>query len=99
MLNQYMVELQLPRVMTSEFTDLIPAQRARVNEMIHNGDIRAYSLSLDRSKLWVIMIAKDELHVSDLLSTFPVIDFCKYAVSELLFHDMATHELPRMSLN
>lgn len=99
MLNQYIVELELPSVLSADFANLIPAQRARVNELLHNGDIRSYSLALDRSRLWVVMIGKDEAHVREMLATFPVIDFCKFSVTELLFHDMATHELPRMSMN
>lgn len=39
MVNQYLVELDLPRVLTPDFANLIPAQRATVNRLLHNGDI------------------------------------------------------------
>lgn len=99
MLNQYIIELDLPPVLSPEFTALIPAQRAKVNELMHNGDIRSYALAIDRARLWVVMIAKDELHLRELLAGFPIIDFCQFTITELLFHDMASHELPRMSMN
>lgn len=99
MVNQYLVELDLPRVLTPDFANLIPAQRATVNRLLHNGDIRSYSLALDRSKLWVVMVGKTQDHVEELLDSFPIIDFCETSINELLFHDMAIHELPRMSMN
>lgn len=99
MTNQYLIELQLPGVLTPDFANLIPAQRATVNRLLQNGDIRSYSLALDRSKLWVVMIGKTADDVLALLDSFPIIDFCETSISELMFHDMATHELPRMSMN
>ncbi len=99
MTNQYLVEIDLPGVLTPDFADLIPAQRATVNRLLQNGDIRSYALALDRSKLWVVMVGKTQDQVEKLLDSFPIIDFCETSIKELLFHDMAMHELPRMSMN
>lgn len=99
MLNQYMVEIELPGVMTQKFMSLIPAQRARVNELMMAGDLRSYTLALDRSRLWVVVNARSEATVQTVLDSFPIMPYCEARVHELLFHDMATHELPRMSLN
>lgn len=99
MLNQYMVEISLPGMLTREFTNLIPAQRARVNELIQAGSIQSYMLSIDRSRLWVVMNARSESQVSQLLDSFPIMTHCEALVHELMFHDMATHQLPKMSMN
>lgn len=99
MVHQYLVEIALPEVLTPDFANLIPSQRATVNRLLQNGDIRSYSLALDRSKLWVVMVGKTQDHVQELLNSFPIIDFCDTSICELLFHDMAIHELPRLSLN
>ena len=97
--QQYMVEIALPAIFTAEFASLIPAQRARINHLLIQGDIRSYTLSLDRSRLWVVMSGRDEEHIEAILDTFPIMEHCVATIHELMFHDMATHEAPRISLN
>ncbi|MEL6672202.1 MAG: muconolactone Delta-isomerase family protein [Bacteroidota bacterium] len=99
MLNQYMVEFQLPKVIDETFLGLIPEQRARVNELVHEGTIRSYTLTLDRAKLWVVFVAGSEGEVKKLIRTFPISPYVEAEIHELMFHDMASHELPRLSLN
>ena len=98
-MNQYMVEIRLPRQFSQEFMRLIPAQRACVNKLFEEGSIRCYSLAMDRSLLWVVMVAGSPQDVEDVLETFPVMPYCTFDISELMFHDMASHELPRISMN
>ena len=94
-----MVEVILPEVFTQEFANLIPSQRARINDLFNEGSIRSYSLAMDRSLVWVVFVAESLEAVSDMLDTFPVMPYCSYNIHELMFHDMATQELPRISLN
>ncbi|MEM9986761.1 MAG: muconolactone Delta-isomerase family protein [Bacteroidota bacterium] len=98
-MNQYMVEIILPGEFTQDFAQLIPAQRARINELFGEGSIRSYSLAMDRSLLWVIFVAESTDEVEGFLDSFPIIDYCSHSTHELMFHDMATNELPRISLN
>ncbi|MEM6347476.1 MAG: muconolactone Delta-isomerase family protein [Bacteroidota bacterium] len=98
-MNQYMVEIDLPALMTQQFMSLIPAQRTLVNELMSEGKIDSYTLSLDRSRLWVIFLAETELEVSDTLDNFPIMPYCDYEISELMFHNTMTRELPVISLN
>jgi len=98
-MNQYMVEISLPRQFSKEFVRLIPAQRACINQLFEEGSIRAYSLTMDRSMLWTVMVAGSVQDVEDVLETFPIMPYCHFQISELMFHDMATHELPRISMN
>ncbi len=98
-MNQYMVEIDLPALMTQQFMSLIPAQRTLVNELMSDGKIDSYTLSLDRRRLWVIFLAETELEVSDTLDSFPIMPYCDYQISELMFHNTMTRELPVISLN
>lgn len=99
MYNQYMVEIYLPHPMTQEFMNLIPSQRAQVNSLVKEGTIQSYSLSMDRERLWVVMVESNEDELISRLDTFPIIPFCEYEIHSLMFHDMASQELPRISLN
>ena len=98
-MNQYMVEIFLPHTLTQEFMSLIPAQRAIVNRLVHSGTIRSYSLSLNRSRLWVVLTAKETEEVHVILDEFPIMPYSEAEIHELMFHDVASHELPRLSLN
>lgn len=94
-----MADISLPELFTQTFMSLIPSQRAMVNRLIQEGTIRCYSLSMDRSHLWVVFTAESRDDAEELLATFPIMEHCSYVLKELMFHDMVTHELPRISLN
>jgi hypothetical protein len=94
---QYMVEFDLPEF-TEEFMQLIPAQRERINELLEEGVILSYSLSLDRARLWVLLNAKNKAAVRGVLSSFPLIDFMVPNIYELMFTNSAT-VMPSFSLN
>ncbi|MEM7369173.1 MAG: hypothetical protein AAF587_11285 [Bacteroidota bacterium] len=94
-----MADISLPGLFTQGFVSLIPSQRATVNRLLQEGTIRCYSLSMDRSNLWVVLLAESRDDAEELLATFPIMDHCTYVLKELMFHDMAAHELPRISLN
>lgn len=98
-LNQYMAAISLPQEIDQEFMNLIPAQRARINLLMQEGTIRAYSLALDRSLLWVVVIGASVWEIEGILNSFPIMPYCEVSIHELMFHDMVTHELPRISLN
>lgn len=94
-----MADVSLPSIFTQGFMSLIPAQRAMINRLIQEGTIRCYSLAMDRSQLWVVLIAENRDEAEELLDSFPIMDHCSYTLHELMFHDMVTQELPRISLN
>jgi hypothetical protein len=98
MKKAYMVEIELPEEPDLEFYRLIPDQRAAINKMMEAGKILSYSLSLDRMRLWVVMAAESEFDVLDCVGDFPMIQYMKPEVTELMFHQMATSLLP-ISLN
>jgi hypothetical protein len=51
-MTAYMVRCALPPEFSAEFISLIPAHRARVNELMREGKIVFYTLALDRSTVW-----------------------------------------------
>ncbi|MBR9919918.1 MAG: hypothetical protein GYB31_03705 [Bacteroidetes bacterium] len=94
----FMVEFALPAVMTEEFMQRIPAQRAMVDKLMAEGNIKAYSLALDRSKLWTIMRGESEFEIMETIARFPLVDFMDPDISELSFHNSEDHVL-QFSLN
>ncbi len=97
-MNEYMVEIDLPPL-TQEFMALIPAQRTLVNQLMTDGAIASYTLSLDRARLWVIVMAESEAQAAAILDTFPIMPYCEAEINPLMFHNAMPRELPVISLN
>jgi len=98
-MKQFMIYVRLPEVMTEEFVSLIPQQRARVNSLMRKGIIISYSLSFDRSQLWIVMDAKSEINVIEVLAELPLMRFMKPEIIELMFHNNIYINVPNLSLN
>lgn len=98
-MSQYMVEIQLPAVMTEAYTDKIPAQRKKINELMEQGRLMSYALSEDRQKLWCVVRAESEFEVMSLVSEFPLIDYMDPTISKLMFNNVVALRLPMFSLN
>ena len=98
MKHTYMIEFELPEIMTEEFMALIPQQRYVINQMLAEGTIKSYSLSMDRSRLWVVMSAASEFEAMEIVAAFPLRDFMTPHLSELMFHNTADM-LMQFSLN
>jgi muconolactone delta-isomerase len=98
-MNTYMINIKLPEELSTEFIMLIPKQRAHINELMDKGKVLQYSLSMDRSHLWVIIAARTERKAMDILSTFPLISFMRPEIHELAFHNSISNELPKLIMN
>jgi muconolactone delta-isomerase len=94
----YMVEFDLPSMMAPEFLARIPEQRNRIDELMAEGQIRSYSLSTNRSKLWMIVIADSEHEVMHLIGELPLSDFMIPSINPLMFHH-STESMMAISLN
>jgi len=95
----YMIEFDLPPVFTEEFEALIPKQRYVIDQMMDEGILKSFSLSMDRSRFWTVMEAESEVQVHERLLRFPLLDFLgRPAVCELMFHNH-TAMLQQFSLN
>lgn len=93
-----MIEFELPEELTEEFLELIPDQRILIDQLMAQGIIRSYSLSMDRSVLWVVMEATSEFEVMEIIAGMPLCDYMQPYVSELLFHN-STEVYHQFSLN
>ena len=98
-MKQFMIYTKLPDVLSEEFLSLVPKQRAMVYSLMRKGTIMSYSLSVDRSQLWVVMDVASEVNVIELLAEFPLIHFMKPEIHELLFHNSIHVNIPNLSLN
>jgi hypothetical protein len=98
MKNAYMVEFDLPEVFDEEFMALIPRQRFVINQMMAEGSVQNYSLSLDRSRLWAVMASDNEFTLMEEISRFPLIDYMIPHISRLMFHNSSSDVL-EFSLN
>ncbi len=98
-MSLYMIDIQLPDNFNQNFLELIPDQRAHIDQLLADGKVLSYSLAANRSKLWVIVNAEDRREVYDMIAAFPIYDFIKAVVSELAFHNHSEQVAPQFSLN
>ncbi len=98
-MSQYLVDITLPGSITDDFASLIPFQRSRVNALMSEGVISDYSLSMDRTRLWVTVNAESEDNVRSVVASFPIFSYIRFTVHELMFHNSVKHLHPQFSLN
>ena len=98
-INSYMADISLPETLSNEFIALIPKQRAFVKKMMNEGVISNYSLSSDRKKLWVIINAATRFDAHNIIGSFPISNYIRYTINNLLFHETNVAFVPHMWLN
>lgn len=98
MKRAYMVEFELPEVFTEEFLSLIPRQRNVVNQMLGDGILKSYSLSVDRSRLWAVVFAESEFETMEIITQLPLTDYMMPYISELMFYNSSEMAM-QFSLN
>ena len=92
-----MIECQLGPF-TVEMNDMIPRQRAMVEQLIDAGVIITYTLAADRSKLWIVMQADNESELMTYIDSLPMMKYGDYTYNEIMFHDYLQF-IPTISLN
>ncbi len=98
-MQKFMATIILPEMFTEEFISLIPQQRFVVNRLVEKNIILNYSLSSDKSRLWISFNAKDEDHVRRVISRFPLFKFMKVKVDELAFTEGKAMRFPELMWN
>ena len=96
---EFMLYVNLHSHHSDEFLKLIPSQRTVVNNMMFEGKITSYCVSVDRSKLWITIVAKNEEDVLEQLSKFPLIHFMDCEIAPLLFYNSTYQTFSQISLN
>ena len=96
---QYMIDILLPVEPNVEFFSLIPAQRTHIENLLERGTVMSYSLSLDRSRLWIHLNARSERNALDIVKAFPLYRHFELSIHPLAFHNHASRSLLKVSLN
>jgi len=96
---QFMVDFNLPLTINDNFRDLIPYQKAVVDKFMEEGIIANYALSLEKSKLWMIIKASSEFEVLNLLADLPLTPYLKADISMLDFFIVNKSNVPDFSMN
>ncbi|MDX2196521.1 MAG: hypothetical protein NW207_08890 [Cytophagales bacterium] len=96
---QFIAIVTLPDVLEDDFNNLMPEQRLYIDELMHNGVVTGYSLSLDRSMLWVTLATSSKKKAQKALDGFPIREYIQYELVELMFHNSASFMFPALSLN
>lgn len=94
-----MIKIDLPEVFDESFISLIPSQRAHIHDLMVKNVIISYALAADRSKLWVVLSARNTGEVRDILQSFPLYRYMKGEISHLAFHENIAFQMPEISLN
>ena len=58
-MGTYKAEIELINSFSRNFTQHIPEQRRKVDELMNAGLIVSYALAIDRTKIWVVFEAKN----------------------------------------
>jgi hypothetical protein len=98
-MKSFMIHITLPDSFSPRFYELIPQQRSKMKELMDNNIILSYSLDMERKNIWILLEAKNEIAVYELLKTFPLIQLVEAEVHELAFIDKAHIALPELNLN
>jgi len=81
-----MVEFSLPEDWPQALAEAIPEQRKMVKELLAEGVIQSYSVSADRTQVWMVLIVDDTPGAVDtVLADFPILKFGSYTWQLLLF--------------
>jgi len=96
---QYMVDFSLPEILSKDFMDEIPFQRATVNRLFREGVLVNYALSLEKSKMWAIIKADSVTEVLEAIDELPLTRFMQVDVSPLTFFNTLNEKLPIFSMN
>jgi len=96
---QYMIDVSLPTDPNTEFFALIPLQQSHIEKLLEQGVVMGYSLSLDRSRLWIAMNARNEREAAEILSAFPLFQYFEPTIYPLMFHNTSLMSLIKVSMN
>jgi hypothetical protein len=96
---QFMVEFAMPEVLSERFTNLIPDQRAVVNQYFSDGKLLSYAVSLENSKIWAVFLGESHIEVEKIVKKLPLTRYMKFEVSILTFFNLAMSGVPSFSVN
>ena len=97
-LMQYMVEFDVPQPLTEDHLTLIPEQKEVIDALFVAGKMLSYSLAVDKSRVWALILAQNESELLQIIDSLPMSIYMDFDYHELMFHN-TVHLVPAMSLN
>ncbi len=98
-MNNFIVEIFLPKIQDDHFFKLIPAHRKMVDELIDNGVISSYCVNNSRTKVWIIFNCENETVVKNYLRKLPIYNKVNCEIHDLLIADGEVFRFPKLNLN
>ncbi|MCB0516724.1 MAG: hypothetical protein R2798_12015 [Chitinophagales bacterium] len=99
-MREFMVEMDLPSVLTHTFMTLIPQQRQWVSDMFSQQKLVSYALAENRRKIWASFSIENEQALREELKEMPLAQFLHFRFYSLEFNEhIAYNQLPFISLN
>lgn len=80
---KFMLQMTWKKPMDDEIMALMPAEQARVGELIGQGVQEANYLAADRSTAWVVWNCASADEVDELVQSLPVWEFTNFVVTPL----------------
>ncbi len=96
-MKKYQVSIQF--VMDEEFMKAIPEHRALINDLIENGIIDHYVVTMESQKSWITFSAASKQEVDDHLKKSPIHSYWTYEIEELFVVDGHQYRLPALQFN
>ena len=81
------------------FQELIADHRKLINELIENGVIDHYVVTMESQRIWITINASDKASVDEYLSQSPLFNYWIYEIDELFISDGVHYRLPAVQLN
>lgn len=97
-MRQFMVEIKFRKQDFPEIMPLVPEQQEKVTELMQKNVIGSYVLSLERSKLWMVVNENTEEDVMRVLESMPLFEYFQFDVFSLTFNNQVV-AMPAISLN
>ena len=85
--------------MDDEFMSLVPKHREYINELIDNGTMDYYSVSMETQRCWIMINAATKKEVSEYLAKSPLFKYWSIEIDELFVYDGQTYRMPALQLN
>lgn len=96
-MKKYQVSIRFE--MDEDFMNGIPEHRRFVNEMIQEGVIDHYVVTMESMKSWITFTADSKEEVEEYLQRSPLYRYWSYEIEELFVVDGHQYRLPALQFN
>lgn len=79
--------------------DLLPGHRTYINQLILDGVIDHYAVTMESQRIWITINAESKEDIDIYLSKSPLYKYWSYQIDELYVIDGMHYRLPAVQLN